>query len=75
MAAAGELWWPSAGRFVSVYGEDLMAADIESCRGHETPGQEVCGHRLAVCEPYRCSTLPVPRTGPVCDSRGPLDSR
>jgi hypothetical protein len=27
MAAAGELWWPSAGRFVSVYGEDLMAAD------------------------------------------------
>ena len=27
MAASGELRWPSAGRFVSVYGENLMAAD------------------------------------------------
>jgi hypothetical protein len=34
VAAAGELSWPSAGRFVSVYGEDLMAADTppETCR-------------------------------------------
>jgi hypothetical protein len=28
VAADGELSWLSAGRFVSVYGEDLMAADI-----------------------------------------------
>ena len=27
MAASGELRWPSAGRFVSAYGENLMAAD------------------------------------------------
>lgn len=27
MAASGELWWPSAGRSVSAYGENLMAAD------------------------------------------------
>jgi hypothetical protein len=27
MAAAGDFPWPSTGRFVSVYGENLMAAD------------------------------------------------
>lgn len=27
MATSGELWWPSAARFVSAYEENLMAAD------------------------------------------------
>jgi len=30
LAAHGEIPWPSAGRFVSAYGEVLMAADTSS---------------------------------------------
>jgi hypothetical protein len=40
MAVAGELSWPSAGNFVSVYGEDLMAADTRSAGCGSTASPE-----------------------------------
>lgn len=51
MAMGGELSWPPVGRFVSAYGEDLMAVDNEPDKPREWASGDVEQHLVLLVAP------------------------